>query len=69
MASIAARGDLSDFGRGVIVGVPLAGASFTKTAQLADVSRATVSTVKGKLREKDIISKEQQWAEAHSPGS
>ncbi len=35
MASMAARGDLSDL---VIVGVRLAGASVTKTAQLADVS-------------------------------
>ena len=45
MARMAARGDLSDFERGVIVGVRLAGASVTKAAQLADVSRASVSKV------------------------
>ena len=38
MASMAARGDLSDFERGVIVGAPFAEASATKTAQLTDVS-------------------------------
>ena len=43
MASMAERGDLSDFERGVIVGARLEGASVTKTAQVADVSRAMVS--------------------------
>ena len=38
MAIMAARGDLSEFERGVIVGVCLEGAPVTKTAQLADVS-------------------------------
>jgi IS30 family transposase len=36
-------GDLSDFERGQIIGVHLAGASVTKTATLLDVLRATVS--------------------------
>ena len=36
---MAARGDPSDFEGGVIVGARFAGASVTKTAQLADVSR------------------------------
>ena len=45
MASMAERGDLSNFERGVIVGAHLAGASVTKTAQLADVSRAMVFKV------------------------
>jgi predicted transcriptional regulator len=38
-------GDLSNFGRGQIVGVHLTGAFVTKTAILLGVSRATVSKV------------------------
>ena len=38
MDSMAARGDLSDFERGTIVEVHLAGASVTKTAQFSDTS-------------------------------
>jgi predicted transcriptional regulator len=38
-------GDLSDFERGQIVGVLLAGPSVTKTATLLGVSRVTVSKV------------------------
>jgi transposase len=38
-------GDLSDFERGQIVGVCLAGASVTKTAAIIRASRATVSKV------------------------
>jgi len=38
-------GDFSDFQRGQIVGVHLAGASLTKTATLLGVSRAAVSKV------------------------
>jgi hypothetical protein len=39
-------GDFSDFHRGQIVGVHLAGASVTKMATLLGVSRAAVSRVK-----------------------
>jgi len=38
-------GDLSDFQRGQIVGVCLAGVSLTKTATLLGVSNAAVSKV------------------------
>jgi transposase len=38
-------GDLTDFERGHIIGVHLAGASVTKTATLLAVSRVTVSKV------------------------
>jgi hypothetical protein len=37
------NGDLSDFERGQIVGVSLAGASVMKTDTLLDVKRATIS--------------------------
>ena len=45
MASMAARGDLGDFERGVIVVARLAGDSVTKAAQLAGALQATVSRV------------------------
>ena len=45
MANNAARGDLTDFKRGVMVGMHLAGTSVTKTTQLADVSQTTASQV------------------------
>jgi hypothetical protein len=38
-------GDLSDFERGQIAGVRLAGAFFTKTATLSGVLKASVSKV------------------------
>ena len=37
--------DLSDFKRGQIVGVRIAGTSVTKTVELFDVARSTVSKI------------------------
>ena len=46
-----ARGkDLSDFERGFIIGARMAGASVTKTAQLASVSIGTVTKVTSAFR-------------------
>ena len=68
MACTAARGVLSHFEKGVIVGVSWTGAPVTKAAQLADVSQATVFDG-AELQEKDITSKGQRWAEVHTPGT
>ena len=66
MAGMVARGDLGDVEGEVIVGACVAGASVTKTAKLADVSRATVCKMmfSMELRGKDI-SKGRQWVEVH----
>jgi hypothetical protein len=60
-------GDLSNFERGQIVGVCLAGASVTKIATLLDVLRATVFKVMSAymIHGKDNISEKERWAKTN----
>ena len=69
MASMAARGDPIEFERGVIVGVHLAGASVTdSSACWCFTNNGVKGDVGMELRVKNI-SKDQEWAEMHTPGS
>ena len=65
-ASMAARGDLSDFEWGVIVDARLASTLVSKAVEIVNVARVTFSKVMSawEKRRKDII-EGQQWAEVH----
>ncbi len=54
------KGDLSDFERGMVVGARRAGLSISKTADLLEFSRTTISRVYREWSEKEKISSEQQ---------
>jgi hypothetical protein len=55
-------GNISDFERGQIIDVHLAGASVTKTAALLGVSTVTVGYVGIRKSWEDNVSEEKQWA-------
>ncbi len=54
------KGDLSDFERGMVVGVRQAGLSISKTADLLEFSRTNISRVYREWSEKEKISSERQ---------
>ncbi len=54
------KGDLSDFERGMFVGVRRAGQSISKTDDLLGFSRTTISRVYRERSEKEKISSERQ---------
>ncbi len=54
------KGDLSDFERGMVVGVRRAGLSISKTADLLGFSHPTISRVHREWSEKEKISSERQ---------